>query len=342
MCRNVWLALADLFTVALRFDIEKSTNIFRWVGQKNCHSCTPRIVVVFPKLWLQTAPPLTLNDCAQLAHSAPQVAVKFFWLITPWKAWRWRIFERPKLSVLRWFRDINYTSIYINTMMIPLDSRMVIVIPGYSTVNHGEWQNHTVLICFIAVADGNDEWHQVAFKTLRSYAGLDGRSCPIKRRRDSDSDHWVWSFPASSPDLITFSHHFLRLTKKNMSKFAQFDCRSVAVVASKNAPLQLCLIVSLGISKTCPQSLIFRMFWWDLGCFFCSFTIHRSLAYRDAGLQLEAYKPPLSWTASWQSVGSWNWPVKDIPPGTQGMTPLGDTGIGYSADWPVMGGAALL
>ena len=153
-------------------------------------------------------------------------------------------------------------------MMIPLDSRMVIVIPGYSTVNHGEWQNHTVLICFIAVADGNDEWHQVAFKTLRSYAGLDGRGCPIKRRRDSDSDHWVWSFPASSPDPITFSHHFLRLTKKNMSKFAQFDCRSVAVVASKNAPLQLCLIVSLGISKTCPQSLIFRMFWWDLGCFF--------------------------------------------------------------------------
>lgn len=79
-----------------------------------------------------------------------------------------------------------------------------------------------------------------------------------------------------------------------MSKFAQFDCGSVAVVASKNAPLQLCLIVSLGISKTCPQSLIFRMFWWGLGCFFCSFTIHRSLAYRDAGLQLEAYKPPLS------------------------------------------------
>ena len=165
------------------------------VGQKNCHSCTPRIVVVVvPKLWLQTAPPLTLNDCAQLAHSAPQVAVKFFWLITPWKAWRWRIFERPKLSVRRWFRDINYTSIYINTMMIPLDSRMVIVIPGYSTVNHGEWQNHTVLICFIPAADGNDEWHQVAFKTLRSYAGLDGCSCPIERRlldSDWDSDR-VW------------------------------------------------------------------------------------------------------------------------------------------------------
>ena len=111
------------------------------------------------KLWLQAAPPLTLNDCAQLAHTAPQVAVKFFWLITPWKAWRWRIFERPKLSVLRWFRDINYTSIPFNTMMIPWDSRMVIVIPGYSTVNHGEWHNHTVLICFIPAADGNDEWH---------------------------------------------------------------------------------------------------------------------------------------------------------------------------------------
>lgn len=82
---------------------------------------------------------------------------------------------------------ISRHQLYINTMMIPLDSRMVIVIPGYSTVNHGEWQNHTVLICFIPAADGNDEWHQVAFKTLRSYAGLDGCSCPIERRLlDSD------------------------------------------------------------------------------------------------------------------------------------------------------------